>query len=45
MNIVYGGSFDPPTVAHAEILRRLEEAFHPARRIVVPTGEGNARKE
>ncbi|MCD7858698.1 MAG: nicotinate-nicotinamide nucleotide adenylyltransferase [Firmicutes bacterium] len=45
MNIVYGGSFDPPTVAHAEILRRLEEAFHPARRIVVPTGDSYDWKE
>ena len=38
MNIVYGGSFNPPTRAHKFIIDRLFTIFRPDNIIVVPTG-------
>lgn len=38
MNIVYGGSFNPPTKAHKEIINKLFTLFKPNNLIVVPVG-------
>lgn len=37
MNIVYGGSFNPPTKAHEAIVNCLKEQFNPENIIVIPT--------
>ena len=39
MNIVYGGSFNPPTKAHKLIIDKLFVVFHPDNIIVVPVGD------
>ena len=39
MNIVYGGSFNPPTKAHKLIIDKLFMVFHPDNIIVVPVGD------
>lgn len=38
MNIVFGGSFNPPTKAHGEIVSLLIEKFNPKKIILVPVG-------
>lgn len=38
MNIVYGGSFNPPTLAHLEIINDLIKKFNPDHFIIVPVG-------
>ncbi|MDY0277812.1 MAG: nicotinate (nicotinamide) nucleotide adenylyltransferase [Acholeplasma sp.] len=38
MNIVYGGSFNPPTKAHVGIVNYLLNVYHNANVIVVPVG-------
>ncbi len=37
MNIVYGGSFNPPTKAHERIVNLLQKKFKPQNIIIVPT--------
>lgn len=37
MNIVYGGSFNPPTIAHGKMVQILKEKFNPENIIIVPT--------
>ncbi len=44
MNIVYGGSFNPPTIAHEAIVKKLEE-FRPENIIIVPTGNCYNKKD
>lgn len=39
MNIVYGGSFNPPTIAHKKIVLKLHELFKPQNILIVPTGD------
>jgi nicotinate-nucleotide adenylyltransferase len=39
MNIVYGGSFNPPTKAHKLIIDKLFLTFRPNNIIVVPVGD------
>lgn len=39
MNIVFGGSFNPPTKAHIEILDLLNKEFKPENILVIPTGD------
>ncbi|HEY8435458.1 MAG TPA: nicotinate (nicotinamide) nucleotide adenylyltransferase [Haloplasmataceae bacterium] len=39
MVIVYGGSFNPPTRAHIEIMNYLLKKFQPDQLIVVPVGD------
>ncbi len=39
MILVYGGSFNPPTVAHQEIIKKLCETYQPKNIIVVPVGD------
>lgn len=38
MNIVYGGSFNPPTVAHERIIKLLLQRFNPEHIIIMPVG-------
>lgn len=39
MNIVYGGSFNPPTLAHEKIVDLLIKTFNPKNIIIVPTAD------
>ena len=39
MNIVYGGSFNPPTKAHKQIIENLLDMYSPEHLIIVPTSE------
>ncbi len=45
MNIVYGGSFNPPTVAHEAIIMELKKRFNPNNLIIMPTGSSYKRKD
>lgn len=38
MNIVFGGSFNPPTKAHKEIVDMLIKRFNPTNLIILPVG-------
>ncbi len=38
MNIVYGGSFNPPQIAHKEIYNFLKSKFKPQSIIIMPVG-------
>lgn len=37
MNIIYGGSFNPPTIAHYKIAKRVLEVFPNSKLIFLPT--------
>ena len=39
MNIVFGGSFNPPTKAHLEIVLKLNKTFKPTNIIILPVGK------
>lgn len=39
MNIVYGGSFNPPTIAHKKIVMELHQKFNPEHILIIPTGD------
>ena len=45
MNIVYGGSFNPPTKAHKLIIDKLFLVFKPDNIIVVPVGDNYGKKD
>lgn len=45
MNIVYGGSFNPPTIAHEAIVNKLKEEFNPKNIIIIPTGNAYNKKD
>ena len=45
LNIVYGGSFNPPTVAHEAIIKELKRKFNPKNLIILPTGNSYVRKD
>jgi nicotinate-nucleotide adenylyltransferase len=38
MNIIYGGSFNPPTIAHLHIITKLLDIFDNSKVIVLPVG-------
>lgn len=44
MNIVFGGSFNPPTLAHKAIVEELKKLFKPENLIIIPTGTSYKRK-
>ena len=44
MNIVFGGSFNPPTLAHKAIVLELKKQFNPDNLIIIPTGSSYKRK-
>ncbi|MFA5470631.1 MAG: nicotinate (nicotinamide) nucleotide adenylyltransferase [Acholeplasmataceae bacterium] len=43
MNIVYGGSFNPPTIAHQQIIKKLLDTFKDAKLIILPVGNDYAK--
>ncbi len=45
MNIVYGGSFNPPTKAHLNIIKKLLDEFEEAKVILLPVGNDYKKKE
>lgn len=45
MNIVYGGSFNPPTKAHLNIIKKLLDEFEGAKVILLPVGNDYKKKE
>lgn len=45
MIIVYGGSFNPPTIAHYKIAKYLINRFNPTQFIFVPVGDRYDKKE
>ncbi len=45
MNIVYGGSFNPVTLGHMEIVKRLKEEFKAENLIILPVGAKNYDKD
>ena len=45
LNIVYGGSFNPPTIAHEGIISELKRTFKPENIIIIPAGNSYNRKE
>lgn len=36
--IVYGGAFDPPQLAHQDLVEQLDRTYRPAKIIIVPSG-------
>jgi nicotinate-nucleotide adenylyltransferase len=44
MNIVYGGAFNPPTIAHQYIIKTLLNKFDDANIIVLPVGNDYDKK-
>lgn len=45
MIILYGGSFNPPTLAHYEILKLLNKKYMPAHIILMPVGSRYPKPE
>lgn len=45
MNIVYGGAFNPPQLAHLEIVRKLLSKYQNAKVIVLPVGNTYKKDE
>lgn len=45
MQIVFGGSFNPPTNAHVHIVKHLKKMFQQAKVIVVPVGDDYRKPE
>lgn len=45
LNIVYGGSFNPPTIAHEGIISELKRKYKPENIIIIPAGNSYNRKE
>lgn len=45
MNLVYGGSFNPPTLAHQAIIDKLINLYPEAKIIVVPVGDNYRKKD
>ena len=45
MNICYGGSFNPPTIAHQAIAKALKDNFKPENLIIIPTGDNYHLKD
>ena len=45
MHIVYGGSFNPPTLAHEAIIKKINDLFKPTKIIIMPVGRSYTRKD
>lgn len=45
MTIVYGGAFNPPTIAHEEIIKLLHYQFNPNRLVLVPSSDDYSKHE
>jgi nicotinate-nucleotide adenylyltransferase len=44
MHIVFGGSFNPPTIAHQHMIDQLKETFPQSRILILPVGDDYAKK-
>ena len=44
MHIVFGGSFNPPTIAHQHMIDQLKEAFPQSRILILPVGDDYNKK-
>lgn len=44
MTIIYGGAFNPPTIAHKRIVEELLNVYNPIKLIIVPVGDYYAIK-
>ena len=45
MHILYGGSFNPPTLAHEAIIKKINDLFKPTKIIIMPVGRSYTRKD
>lgn len=45
MHIVFGGSFNPPTIAHRQIILKLQQTFLGSRVLVLPVGDDYQKPE
>jgi nicotinate-nucleotide adenylyltransferase len=45
MFIVFGGSFNPPTIAHKKIIQKLLEAFEDSKVLLLPVGNDYKKSE
>lgn len=45
MNICFGGSFNPPSLAHKEMVLYIKEKFNPNNLIIVPCGNNYNKKD
>jgi nicotinate-nucleotide adenylyltransferase len=45
MHIVFGGSFNPPTIAHQHMISKLHETFNQSRVLILPVGDDYTKPE
>lgn len=45
MYILYGGSFNPPTLAHEAIIKKINEIYNPKKIVIMPVGSTYTRKD
>lgn len=45
MNIVFGGSFNPPTIAHLEMIKKLLSTFKGSNVLLLPVGDDYKKPE
>jgi nicotinate-nucleotide adenylyltransferase len=45
MNIVFGGSFNPPTIAHLEMIKKLLSTFDGSNVLLLPVGDDYKKPE
>ncbi|NLB84705.1 MAG: hypothetical protein GX794_01110, partial [Acholeplasmataceae bacterium] len=45
MHILYGVSFNPPTLAHEAIIKKINDLFKPTKIIIMPVGRSYTRKD
>ena len=45
INVIFGGSFNPPTVAHYEISKQIIEHFNVLDFVFMPTGNNYSKPE
>jgi nicotinate-nucleotide adenylyltransferase len=45
MNIVFGGSFNPPTIAHLEMIKKLLSTFEGSNILLLPVGDDYKKPE
>jgi nicotinate-nucleotide adenylyltransferase len=45
MHIVFGGSFNPPTIAHRHMILKLHETFNQSRVLILPVGDDYTKPE
>lgn len=45
MTIIYGGSFNPPTLAHLNIIKKLLDNFKESKLLLLPVGDDYQKKD